>query len=77
MICQGIVINGSNRKRFVTNFLITKVLSTYSKGDFAIAKGMLDAITYHYPTAKISILCRNARVGKNSFQNTVMFIVSY
>jgi len=51
----------------VTNFLITKVLSTYSKGDFAVAKGMLDTITHHYPTAKISILCRDVPLDKKFF----------
>ena len=51
----------------MTNFLITKVLSSYSKGDFAVAKGMLDTITHHYPTAKISILCRDVPLDKKFF----------
>ena len=54
-------------KGSMPHFLITKVLPTFSKGDFVIARGMLDAITHYYPTAKISILCRNTRADEKFF----------
>jgi len=42
-----------------SNLLITKVLDSSSRGDFAIAKGMLEAIKLQYPNANLSIFCRN------------------
>ena len=41
------------------NLLITKVLDSNSRGDLAIAKGMLEAIKVQYPYANLSIFCRN------------------
>ena len=46
------------------NLLITKVLDSNGRGDFAIAKSMLEAIKVQYPYANLSIFCRNFKDKK-------------
>ena len=51
----------------MTSLLVIKVLPAHSRGDLAIAKGMLETITKLYPELKISILCRDLERDKKFF----------
>ena len=51
----------------MTHLLVIKLLPTHSRGDLAIAKGMLEKIKNLCPELKISILCRDIKLDKKHF----------